>query len=81
VLGATTAAALRTGDSGDVQSLLIATMLALSIVCLGIAAIPAVHVPWRPAASFIAERHVDLAIAGLGCLVLAGFLMVIAGGT
>jgi hypothetical protein len=80
VLGVRTAATPRTRTSTDFQSLLIATMLGLAIICLGIAAIPAVYVPWRPVAYFIAERHVDMAIAGLGCLVLAGFLMLVAGG-
>jgi hypothetical protein len=80
VLGATTATPLRSNDSTDLQSLVIVTMLGLAIVCLGIAAIPPVYVPWRPVAYFIAERHVDMAIAGLGCLATAGFLMFVAGG-
>ena len=81
VLGVRTAATVRPDHSFELQSLLIATMLGLAIACLGIAAIPAVYVPWRPVAYFIAQRHVDMAIAGLACLVLAGFLMVVAGGS
>jgi hypothetical protein len=54
--------------------------IGLAIVCLGVAAMPAAHVPWRPAAYFVAVRHLDLAIAGLALLFVAGFVVLVTGG-
>jgi hypothetical protein len=79
VLGTQTAATLSSGGSVDFASLLIVGMFAFAIACFGIAAIPAVYVPWRPAAYFIAHRNLDIAIAGLGFLLLAGFLVLLVG--
>ncbi len=77
VLGTQTAATLSSGGSFDFGSLLIVMTLGMAIVCFGVAAIPAPYVPWRPAAHFIAYRHLDIAIAGLGFLFLTGFLALV----
>jgi hypothetical protein len=80
VLGAQTESVRHSGESLDFRSLLIAAMLGLAITCFGVAAIPAVHVPWRPIASLTVRRRLDMAIVGLACLALAEFLMLAAGG-
>ncbi len=77
VLGTQTAATLSSGGSFDFGSLLIVMTLGMAIACFGVAAIPALYVPWRPAAHFIAHRHLDIAIAGLGFLFLTGFLALV----
>jgi hypothetical protein len=79
VLGAQTAATLNSHGSIGFGSLLLLGMIAIGLACFGVAAIPAVYVPWRPAAYFIAYRNLDIAIAGLGLLVLAGFLVLVVG--
>jgi hypothetical protein len=79
VLGTQTSATLSSGGAVDFGPLLIMGMLAFAIACFGVAAIPAVYVPWRPVAYFIANRHLDIAIAGLGFLFLAGFLVLFVG--
>jgi hypothetical protein len=79
VLGTQTAATVSSGGSLNFGSLLIVGMLGIAIACFGVAAIPAVYVPWRPVAYFIAQRHQDMAIAGLGFLLLTGFLALVVG--
>jgi hypothetical protein len=79
VLGTQTAGTLSSDGSIGFGSLLLLAMIAIAIACFGVAAIPAVYVPWRPAAYFIAHRNLDIAIAGLGLLFLAGFLVLVTG--
>ena len=54
---------------------------ALAIACFGIAAIPVMHVPWYPAAYFVAQRRLDVTIFGLAFLLLAGFVLLLTLGT
>jgi hypothetical protein len=54
-------------------------MIGMAIVCFAAAAVPATHVPWRPAAYFVATRHLDLAIVGLALLLLAGLTFIATG--
>jgi hypothetical protein len=56
-------------------------MIGMAIVCFAAAAVPATHVPWRPAAYFVATRHLDLAIVGLALLLLAGLTFIATGGS
>jgi hypothetical protein len=78
VLGAQSAVTLSAGGSLDLTALLIMTALSLAIVCFGIAAVPAAYVPWRPAAWFVANEHLQMTIVGLGFL-LAVALVLVAG--
>jgi Fe2+ transport system protein B len=57
------------------------TIVGMAIVCFAAAAVPATHVRWRPAAYFVATRHVDLAIVGLALLLLAGLTFIVTGGS
>jgi type IV secretory pathway VirB10-like protein len=79
VLGTRAVAALGSSNSFGAGSLLIVALLGTAIACFGVAAIPAMYVPSRPVAYFIAYRHLDLAIAGLALLLFAGFLVLFVG--
>jgi hypothetical protein len=56
-------------------------MIGMAAVCFGVAAVPATYVRWRPAAYFVATRHIDLAIVGLALLLLACLTFVVTNGT
>jgi hypothetical protein len=60
--------------------LLIETLLALAICCFGIAAIPVAHLRWRPIASFVAHRHVEMTLFGVVFLAVAGFGLLLRSG-
>jgi hypothetical protein len=75
-----TSSKLGSQESFGFAWLLFVATLGLAIVCLGVAAMPAAYVPWRPAAYFVAGRHLDLTIAGLALLFAAGFAWLVGGG-
>jgi hypothetical protein len=79
VLGTRTAATVDTKNSFGFGALLIVALLGFAMVCFGVASIPAMYVPWRPVAYFIAYRHLDIAIAGLALLSLAACLVFLVG--
>jgi hypothetical protein len=80
ILAKRMARTIGSGGSFDLASLLLVSTIGLVIVCFGVAALPAAYVPWRPAAWFVAERHLDIGILGVALMFLAGFILVVAGG-
>jgi hypothetical protein len=79
VAGVRASSKLASAGSG-IESLLFVATIGLAIICLGVAAVPGAYVPWRPAAYFVSVRHLDLAMAGLALLFVAGFVVLLAGG-
>jgi hypothetical protein len=73
--GLQTPTLVRPDGSTNVVSLLILLGLSFAIVCLGIAVVPAPHVPWRPAAIFVSERQVDLTVIGAALLLAAALTL------
>jgi hypothetical protein len=67
--------------SFDIVSLLIISGLALAIACFAVAVIPAASVPWRPAAIFVSERHVDMTVIGFVLLLAAAFTFFLSQGS
>ena len=51
---------------------MIIAVITLSIFVFAIAAVPARLVPWRTAAQFVHQRHVDLTLFGVVLLAAAG---------
>jgi hypothetical protein len=80
VAGVRTSSKLGSQGSFGFAWLLFVATLGLAIVCFGVAAMPTAYVPWRPAAYFVAVRHLDLTIAGLALLFVAGFVLLVGGG-
>jgi hypothetical protein len=71
-----TAAAVDSSSHSDYATILLAAMIGLAFACFCVAAIPATYVPWRHAAYFVANRQVDIGLAGLALLALAGLTLV-----
>jgi hypothetical protein len=65
----------KSGGSFSLGSLVIVLGLSFAIACFSIAALPATHVKWRPAAIFVSERQVDLTVVGVALLVAAAFTL------
>lgn len=74
------AATLTSNGRTPYGTMVFLAMVGFAIACFGAAAVPATHVRWRPAAYFIATRHLDLAIVGLALLLLAGLTFLATGG-
>jgi hypothetical protein len=74
--------ALRTesGGSFSLGSLLVVLALSVAIACFAVAAMPASSVKWRPAAIFVSERQIDLAVIGIALLVATAFTLVLTKG-
>jgi len=56
----------------DYTRSMIIAVITLSIFVFAIAAVPARLVPWRTAAQFVHQRHVDLTLFGVVLLAAAG---------
>jgi cobalamin biosynthesis Mg chelatase CobN len=61
----------KSGSSHDASSLFVILGLALALACLLIAWFPAAALPWRPVATFVSDRQLDLTLAGLALLAAA----------
>jgi hypothetical protein len=67
-------------SSGGLASIFIVIALSFAIASLSIALIPANRVPWRPVAVFVADRQVDLTVAGFALLIATAFTLILTGG-
>ncbi len=72
-------AAATSPSSSELRPLIVAT-LALCLLLFAAAAVPVRYVPWRRAAYFIHERHVDFTSFGIVLLVAAAFAILLTRG-
>jgi hypothetical protein len=81
-VGASSGIPLQPATSGrGLLFFIIVIALSSAIACLGAAAIPAKHVPWRPAAVFVWDRQFELAVAGLALLAAAALTLILSSGS
>jgi hypothetical protein len=73
-------AAAGSAVSGDPLRPLIVVALCLSLMLFAVAAAPLRVVPWRRAAYFVNDRHIDLTVVGIVLLVVAALTMVLTKG-
>ena len=81
VLKAQPAAAFKSRDPSNHQSLVLVAMLVITLVFFGVAALPTKYVRWPAAAYFVDGRRLDITIIGAGFLVAAGVVLLLTHGT
>ena len=81
VLKAQPAAAFKSRDPSNHQSLVLVAMFVITLVFFGVAALPTRYVRWPAAAYFVAVRRLDITILGAAFLAAAGVVLLLTHGT